>query len=617
MVPQRSRKEQCRPERRSARSINVYERTDEPWRLPAEVMCRVQREKTWYSGKREVYTVAVPGPKWKSWMKRLLALLAPTSCTTVLGQQSSAKSEALEALRHAGTAFDIRQRAGSLTTSQSPLLQSQFEGRQTALENYVASQGGGLRYSLNRFGLPRSISRSEAPLSLAYDGDNLSAAKAYLSAHSALFQLSGEEIQGLRLARNVEKGELAFLSLSQTVGEIDVFHRQVRVVLRSGRVVEAGVDDVIPGLTLDTQPSLNAAEAMAAAYASLGLETAELIPVSSPVNRRLMFRNPWGGHSPIAAELSVFPMTTRSARLAYRVYLSDIDHRWYEILVDAHSGQLLFRQELTRQMGQARVWTSSPLAGDRELVDFPDGWLPPNGTVTSGNNVDAFLDRDGDGEPDPDDLPGVVNGRAFSATQMFDFPAETGQDPRDFPAASVTNLFYSANRAHDYYYGLGFNEAAGNMQADNFGQGGIGNDRLVAQAQDANASIAFIATLPGGLSPVMNMGILRGESFFSSDDDIDSSFSTDTVIHEYGHAVTNRVIGGPDHVTCLQGLQSAALGEGWSDFFAASFSDDPVVGEFLNGDTVRGIRRESYEGYSITYQETGNEGFDVHNNGEI
>ena len=31
----RFRKEQCRPERRSARSINVCERMDEPWRLPA------------------------------------------------------------------------------------------------------------------------------------------------------------------------------------------------------------------------------------------------------------------------------------------------------------------------------------------------------------------------------------------------------------------------------------------------------------------------------------------------------------------------------------------------------------------------------------------------------
>jgi hypothetical protein len=51
------------PKRRSTRSINVYERTDEPWSLPAEVMCSVQREKTASLGAARVYTVAVPGPK--------------------------------------------------------------------------------------------------------------------------------------------------------------------------------------------------------------------------------------------------------------------------------------------------------------------------------------------------------------------------------------------------------------------------------------------------------------------------------------------------------------------------------------------------------------------------
>ena len=39
MAQKKFRREQCRPERRSARSINVCERMDEPWRLPAEVMC--------------------------------------------------------------------------------------------------------------------------------------------------------------------------------------------------------------------------------------------------------------------------------------------------------------------------------------------------------------------------------------------------------------------------------------------------------------------------------------------------------------------------------------------------------------------------------------------------
>ena len=37
---------------RSARSINVCERTDGLWGLPPEVMCRVQRGKTWSSGQR-------------------------------------------------------------------------------------------------------------------------------------------------------------------------------------------------------------------------------------------------------------------------------------------------------------------------------------------------------------------------------------------------------------------------------------------------------------------------------------------------------------------------------------------------------------------------------------
>ena len=41
--------------RRSARSINVCERTDGLWGLPPELMCRVQRGKTWYSGSVGVY----------------------------------------------------------------------------------------------------------------------------------------------------------------------------------------------------------------------------------------------------------------------------------------------------------------------------------------------------------------------------------------------------------------------------------------------------------------------------------------------------------------------------------------------------------------------------------
>ena len=63
----RFRKEQCRPERRSARSSNVCERMDEPWRLPAEGHVRGSARKDVVFGAARVYTFTVPGPKWESW----------------------------------------------------------------------------------------------------------------------------------------------------------------------------------------------------------------------------------------------------------------------------------------------------------------------------------------------------------------------------------------------------------------------------------------------------------------------------------------------------------------------------------------------------------------------
>ena len=49
---------------------------------------------------------------------------------------------------------------------------------------------------------------------------------------------------------------------------------------------------------------------------------------------------------------------------------------------------------------------------------------------------------------------------------------------------------------------------------------------------------------------------------------IDGSFDNGIVAHEYGHGITNRIVGGPSSVTCL--LNDEQMGEGWSDFFLLS-----------------------------------------------
>ncbi|WP_328852352.1 M36 family metallopeptidase [Micromonospora globbae] len=54
----------------------------------------------------------------------------------------------------------------------------------------------------------------------------------------------------------------------------------------------------------------------------------------------------------------------------------------------------------------------------------------------------------------------------------------------------------------------------------------------------------------------------------------DASFRSETIFHEYGHGVSNRLTGGPT-VNCLTGQEQ--MGEGWSDFFAITALLNPAI----------------------------------------
>jgi hypothetical protein len=75
--------------------------------------------------------------------------------------------------------------------------------------------------------------------------------------------------------------------------------------------------------------------------------------------------------------------------------------------------------------------------------------------------------------------------------------------------AAMTQLFYVNNWMHDWWYDSGFDEAAGNAQADNFGRGGIAGDVLLAEGQDAALegarNNANMSTPMDGASPTMQM----------------------------------------------------------------------------------------------------------------
>lgn len=43
------------------------------------------------------------------------------------------------------------------------------------------------------------------------------------------------------------------------------------------------------------------------------------------------------------------------------------------------------------------------------------------------------------------------------------------------------------------------------------------------------------------------------------------------------------------------GIQTGGMGEGWSDWVAASVNNDPVIGKYVTGNNTTGIRRVAYD----------------------
>jgi hypothetical protein len=164
----------------------------------------------------------------------------------------------------------------------------------------------------------------------------------------------------------------------------------------------------------------------------------------------------------------------------------------------------------------------TPYDGPRSIVENPAdalaspfGWHDVDGapgaehTVTRGNNVHAYTDRDNNGQPDPGSDPDG------GPSLTFDFPADLNEHPQTYTDAAVTNLFYWCNVIHDVMYLYGFDDPAGNFQVNNYGRGGSGGDDVRCEAADGggqnNANFSTPAT--DGGRPRMQMYLWPGAQF--------------------------------------------------------------------------------------------------------
>jgi len=229
-----------------------------------------------------------------------------------------------------------------------------------------------------------------------------------------------------------------------------------------------------------------------------------------------------------------------------------MDHSWPDVTVNAITGELVTSFDMMRD-GPYRVYampeespihvTPGPPADARTLVSNPEnataspnGWFSGSSNLMEGNNVHACPDRDGNNRCDTPETacPG----------QVCDFSLDLSGNPSGSQPASVANLFYWNNIIHDVQYQYGFDEQGGNFQEDNFGKGGRGSDSVNAETQDnadgfSNCNANF-ATPTDGSNPRMQM--------FTCDNanpERDGSFDNGVIVHEYGHGISIRQVGGP------------------------------------------------------------------------
>ncbi|WP_370289906.1 M36 family metallopeptidase [Nocardioides sp.] len=201
---------------------------------------------------------------------------------------------------------------------------------------------------------------------------------------------------------------------------------------------------------------------------------------------------------------------------------------------------------------------------------------------------------------------------------------------------SVQNLFASHNRMHDYAYYLGFTEENYNLQLDNLGRGGTEGDQEIGNAQAGaltGGQPSFLGrdnanqiALQDGVPGITNQYLFQpiAGAFYAPC--TDGGLDMGIVGHEYTHAISNRMVGGPD-----EGLTSehgGAMGESWSDLVAAEYQFSHgyrnggniwAVGVYATGNRDVAIRDYSIDHNPLNFSDYGFDttGAEVHSDGEI
>ncbi|MFZ0544247.1 MAG: M36 family metallopeptidase [Candidatus Promineifilaceae bacterium] len=470
-------------------------------------------------------------------------------------------------------------------------------------------------------------------------GEPLGIALDFIQANKAALQMSAAEISDLVVKDEYlsQKSGTTHIYFLQNHNGIEVYNAMLNMnIAQDGSVMNVG-NRIIPNLTTavqGTEPQITAETAVEKAAEYLSLELAQTPVVEQIVGgaaQAVVLSDSGISLEPIPAYLIYQPMADGTVRLAWNLTIREqTGHDWWNIRVDAVTGEELDRSNFaikdewgdTNQSDASHndalnfpllasavpssylaygmpiespnYATPAPPADARttEVTPWldaptasPMGWHATSSTSwtdTQGNNVDAHK---GSFHYD------------CGASLECDPPLDLTMNPatNDNRDSAIVNLFYWNNIVHDVTYEYGFDEAAGNFQNDNFGMGGVGNDRVYANSQLGVVCNAFFTTPSDGSSGIMDMYICPIAS-----PSRDGSLDSGVMAHEYTHGISNRLTGGPSNVNCLN--NSEQMGEGWSDLTGLILtmevgdagSDSRGIGTWLLGEGPGGPGVRNY-----------------------
>ncbi len=452
-------------------------------------------------------------------------------------------------------------------------------------------------------------------------GDPWNIAQQYLADHAGQLGLTSGELANLTITDRYTDADthITHIYLRQEYNGLEVSDANFVVnVTGDGRLINVAGGFVsnlnYAASAVQPRPQLTAAKALQALAAPLGLATDSTIATAAQgaalgVDQATTLEASQLSLDPIPADLQYVPDPDGGVVLAWDYVLRTPDgEHWYDVSADASTGKLLEASDWVDHASY-NVFvrpTESPSDGSRSIVTDPQdpnaspyGWHDTNGspgaeyTDTRGNNVFAQEDHAANNSNNGFRPDG-------GSTLNFNFPLDLTQSPTVYESAAITNLFYWNNLCHDIHEAYGFTEAAGNFQVDNYTGQGLGNDPVMADAQDGSGTDnANFATPPDGNSPRMQMYLWDLTTPYR-DGDLDDQI----MVHEYGHGVSNRLVGGPSNTDALTATQSAGMGEGWSDWWGLMFtqkSSDTQMAQYPVGTYVEGqppsgggIRRYPY-----------------------